>query len=127
MRKSPNQTNKSGYVREFCVAMNFGVAVFILAGSAFADDVPSSNMMKLSKVNMNAKLASEFQKYLQTGSPDAMCEFGMADHGTAFTAQSSPATIGVSKKLQLMQNQNLTWQVFNHSAFVTEHSNLGKH
>jgi len=59
-------------------------------------------------------------------SPDAMCEFGMEEHSTAFTAQSSPKIIGVSKKPQLAQNKNLSWQVFSQSLIVTEKSNFVK-
>ena len=126
MKKSPNQAIISG---RFCrpgVALITGMAIFLLAGASLAGDVSSANMVKISKDNVNAKLAAEFQKYLQTGSPDAMCEFGMEDHGSAFTAQSAPRIIGASKKPQLTQNKNLTWQVFSQSAVVTEQSNIVK-
>ena len=134
MRKSPNQADKQAqfqirdcrFLSGCSLAILVGAAFFMLAGPVSAEDSPSSNLVKISKDNMEAKLAAEFQKYLQTGSPDAMCEFGMEDHGTAFKVQSSPKIIGASQNPQLAQNQNLTWQVFSRSSIVTEKSNSVK-
>ncbi len=126
MIKSPKQAKMSGLLLRSLLVMSIGIAVTMHTGTAIAEDAQSTKLVKISKDNINTKLAAEFQKYLQTGSPDAMCEFGMEEHGTAFTAQSSPKIIGVSKSPQLAHNKNLSWQVFSQSAIVTEKSNFAK-